>query len=140
MSFYDIMRLLFHQNTYLLLKPIIFNENKCKRRIKRHLCPEVKRRRGLLRKCIFRVRVQAAISGFQTFYWSSRTASPQLIQWTVRINRFWQLGSVHKIHIHLVATSPLGTFRALRQPDNLPHHAAGRQPGQWKKGIIIFSS
>ena len=67
----------------------------------------IQRRRGLLRKCIFLVRVQAAITCFQTFYWSSKTASPQLIQWTVRINRFWQLWSVHKIHIHLEATSPL---------------------------------
>jgi len=37
-------------------------------------------------------------------------ASPQLIQWTVRINRFWQLGSVHKIHIHLEATSPFRIY------------------------------
>ena len=66
-----------------------------------------KRRRGLLRNCIFLVRVQAAKTSFQTFYWSSRTALQQLIQWTVRINRFWRLGFVHKIHIHLEATSPL---------------------------------
>ena len=67
-------------------------------------------RRGLLRKFIFLVQVQAAITGFQTFYWSSRTASPQFIQWPVRINRLKQLGSVHKIHNHLEATSPL-TFK-----------------------------
>ena len=59
-----------------------------------------------MRKCIFLVQVQAVINDFQTFYWSSRTASPQFIQWTVGINRLWQLGSVHKIHIHLEATSP----------------------------------
>ena len=34
-----------------------------------------------LKKCEFHVRVQATITGFQTFYWSNRTASPpQLIQ------------------------------------------------------------
>ena len=49
----------------------------------------------------------SAITGFQTFYWSIRTASPQFIQWIVRINRFWQLRSVHRIHINLEATSPL---------------------------------
>ena len=65
-----------------------------------------KRRRGLLGKCIFHVRIQAAKTSFQTFYWSSRTASLQLIQWKVRINRFRKLGPVHKIHIHLEATSP----------------------------------
>ena len=37
-------------------------------------------------------------------------ASPQLIQWTVRINRFCKLAYVHKIHIHLEATSPF-TFK-----------------------------
>ena len=26
------------------------------------------------------LQIQAAITGFQTFYWSGRTASPQLIQ------------------------------------------------------------
>ena len=31
-------------------------------------------------KKIFHVRIQAAIIGFQTFYWSERTAEPQLIQ------------------------------------------------------------
>ena len=36
---------------------------------------KLQRRRGLLRKYIFLVQVQAAISGSQTFYWSSRTAS-----------------------------------------------------------------
>ena len=65
-----------------------------------------KRRRGLLRKFIFLVQVQAAITGFQTFYWSSRTASPQFIQWPVRINQLRQLGSVHKIHIHLEISFP----------------------------------
>ena len=59
-----------------------------------------------LKDCTFLVQIQAAITGFLTFYWSRRTASPLLIQWTVRINRFWQLGSVHKILIHLEATSP----------------------------------
>ena len=29
---------------------------------------------------IFHVQIQAAITGFLTFYWSGRTASPQLIQ------------------------------------------------------------
>ena len=72
-----------------------------------NLCFFGQRRRGLLRKFIFLVQVQAAITGFQTFYWSRRTASPQFIQWPVRINRLRQLGSVHKIHIHLEATSPL---------------------------------
>ena len=43
---------------------------------------------------------------FPDFFWS-RAASPQLIQRTVRINRFCKLGSVHKIHINLEATSPL---------------------------------
>ena len=42
--------------------------------------PKNKRRRGLLRKCAFFVRIQAAINGFQTFYASNRAASPQLIQ------------------------------------------------------------
>ena len=58
----------------------------------------------------FIVRIQAVKSGFKTFYWSNRTTSPQLIQWTVRINQFWQLGSVHKIHFNLEATSPLCFF------------------------------
>ena len=66
-------------------------------------------RHGLSRKCMFLVKIQAAITGVLTFYWSGRTASTPstlLIQWTVRINRFWQLGSVHKIHIYIEATSP----------------------------------
>ena len=61
-------------------------------------------RRGLTRKCMFLVQIQPAITGFLTFYWSRRTASPLLTQWTVRINWFWQLESVDRIHIHLEAT------------------------------------
>ena len=61
------------------------------------------RRRGLSRKCTFHVQIQAAITGFQTFYWSGRTAYPMNCQ-----NKLvWQLGSVHKTHDHLEATSPL---------------------------------
>ena len=41
---------------------------------------ELKRRRGLSRKCIFYVQIQAAITGFQTFYWSGRTAYPMNCQ------------------------------------------------------------
>ena len=59
-------------------------------------------RRGLLRNCIFLVRIQAAKTGYKLFYWSRSTALPQLIQWTVGINRFLQLGSVLSIHILLV--------------------------------------
>ena len=33
-----------------------------------------------LRKCMLLVQIQAAITGFLTFYWSGRTASPLLIQ------------------------------------------------------------
>ena len=41
--------------------------------------------------------------GSPTYDWLSKTASQLLIQLTVRI---WQLGSVHKIHIPIEATSP----------------------------------
>ena len=47
---------------------------------------------------------------FPDFLLVKQNASPQLIQWTVKINQFWQLGSVHKAHIHLEATSPLRFF------------------------------
>ena len=48
--------------------------------LKYHKNSKRKRRRGLSRKCIFHEQIQAAITGFQTFYWSGRTTSPQLIQ------------------------------------------------------------
>ena len=62
---------------------------------------------GLSRKCIFHVQIQAAITGFQTFNWSGRTASPQLIQWTVRIIWFGSLDLYMKYKFSWEATSPL---------------------------------
>ena len=56
-----------------------------------------------LKKMYILVQIQAATTGFLTFYWSGRAASPLLIQWTVRINWLWQLGPAHKIHIRLEA-------------------------------------
>ena len=34
----------------------------------------------ILSKLLFLLRIQAAETGFQAYYWSSRTAYPQLIQ------------------------------------------------------------
>ena len=57
----------------------------------------------------------SCLNWFPDFLLVKQNSFTQFIQWTVRINRFWQLGSVHKIHIRLEATSPFEFSHGLIQ-------------------------